>query len=164
MKEIPLVNGRGIALVDDEDFPYLSQMKWYLIQPQRACKYAHTKLNGRTTYMHRLVLGSPKGLEVDHIDNDGLNNQRANLRLATRGQNNMNIHSLGGKSKYRGVSRNGANTKWMAYIKKDGKQTHLGYFDSEIDAALAFDEMARVLFGDFSRLNFPDNPDRSALR
>ena len=88
-------------------------------------------------------------------DGDGLDNRRCNLRVCTRSQNNMNERPRGGTSEFKGVSWDNAISKWRPRIKHNGKQCYLGIFTDEIDAALAYDEAARIYFGPFARANFP---------
>lgn len=90
----------------------------------------------------------------DHIDGDGLNNQRLNLRQSTKSQNNMNTNKgQGYSSKYKGVTWDKARKKWKCGIKINGKQIFIGRFIEEDDAALAYNQKASELFGEFSRLN-----------
>lgn len=151
---IPLTKGKK-AIVDAEDYEFLSQWKW------------HTKKNGNTYYaarremingkpvtlaMHRILNRTPDGMETDHINRDSLDNRKANLRTATRQQNNINIAKKS-KSGYRGVSRQ--NVGWQATIFRNNKAVYLGYFRSAKDAALRYDEEAIKLHGEFAILNFP---------
>jgi hypothetical protein len=118
----------------------------------RATVYAH----GKTTalFMHALIAGYPR---PDHIDGNGLNNQRSNLRPATAGQNNANKRKrLSATSRYLGVCWSPNQERWRARIYRDGTNRHLGYFDSEVDAALAYDTAAREMFGEYARPNFPE--------
>lgn len=107
--------------------------------------------------MHRLILGLPFGdrRHGDHIDGNGLNNRRSNLRIVTRRQNAMNRRGDdGSSSQYKGVYlyKNGS---WQSYIYAKGKRHHLGYFAEEVDAALAHDEAALQLHGPYAKFNFP---------
>jgi AP2 domain len=102
--------------------------------------------------MHSLIVDYPK---PDHIDGNGLNNQRSNLRPATASQNCINRRTWG-RSAYRGVSWFKLYSKWNAAISYQRKSRNLGYFASEEDAARAYDAAARELHGAFARLNFPD--------
>jgi hypothetical protein len=106
--------------------------------------------------MHRQITGAAAGLVVDHIDNDGLNNRRSNLRICTIKQNSRNSRSPGGASRYKGVSRDKRHKKWRVKIICNGKRISVGYFANEIKAALAYDEHAKELFGEYAYLNFPD--------
>lgn len=157
MKLIPLRNRKGDVRawvkVDDEDFDYLNQYRWCLCN-----KYAFRKqtINGkeRNIYMHTELMGFPEKLDVDHIDGDKLNNQRSNLRIATRSQNNGNRGShKGSSSKYRGVSYEKQTGKWVAQISSK----KIGRFVSEEDAALAYNEAAIKYFGEFAYLNVIDD-------
>ena len=154
MREITLTQGK-VALVDDEDFEMLSAFKWYA-QRSNLTFYAQRAISvggGRQTaeIMHRVLM---PGIEkVDHIDGDGLNNQRANLR-DSEGKNAWNRKPQeGGTSVYKGVSWHSRIGKWQAQIMKDGRTHYLGYFDSEIDAARAYNEGSLKFHGRFGRLN-----------
>ncbi len=168
MAEIRLISG-DVAFVDDEDLSMASQYRWSPSRVNGVTKYAMTSVRdangkGRTVYMHRLIADAPKRVEVDHINCDGLDNRRANLRLASRSENACNVLKTAGRSSmYRGVSWYKALSKWEAYIMKGKKQKLIGRFESETEAALAYDANARELFGDFARLNFPGPHEQSAL-
>ena len=155
MKEIQLTQGK-MALVDDEDFEYLSQWKWQAKRDGRrfyAIRHQST-INGKRPliYMHRVLTGAEKGMEVDHIDMDGLNNQRSNLRKCTKQQNCQNRKALPGNSVFKGVSRI-RNGSYVSYIRVDKKLKNLGTYRREIDAALAYNKAAVELFGEFARPN-----------
>lgn len=167
MKQIPLTQGK-FALVDDEDFEYLSQWKWYAVRvvrknrnvfyAARAGKYTDHHLNARI-WMHRVILKliDPK-IEGDHKDHNGLNNQRLNLRIATRKQNGKNRTTKGnGSSKYRGVVliKEALQKTWRVWIKADGIKKYLGRYKNEEQAALAYDIAAKKLHGEWANLNFP---------
>jgi hypothetical protein len=166
MKQIPLTQGK-FALVDDEDFEYLNQYKWCAVTKKRkdgneGTFYAITHPGIR---MHRLIMNAPKELEVDHIDGDGLNNQKHNLRNCTRLQNvlNQKIQQTNKKtSKYRGVLWNGKRN-WRVQIQYKSKVYYLGYFVCEEEAARCWDKKAEELFGEFARLNFPKKSRRMCL-
>lgn len=150
MKLIPLTKGM-FAMVDDADYPVLSRFKW------------HASKDGKTFYpqnvnfgrMHSVLVTACKPLEVDHIDRNGLNNQRSNLRICTHQQNNWNQgKKKPGTSKYKGVSWFPARKKWMAKMRIKGKNTHLGCFQNEDDAAKCYDKHAALHFGEFACFNF----------
>jgi HNH endonuclease len=159
MKAIPLTQGK-VALVDDADFEWLSQWKWQAVLEGHVWYAIRTDRSGdreRKVKMHRLIMGEPEGVEIDHQDGDGLNNQRGNLRQATHSQNHQNRRKIRGcSSKYKGVSWHKLCKRWQAYIKLSGVRRHLGLFKSEKVAALAYDFAARDLFGEFAKLNFPE--------
>ena len=137
MKTIELSQGR-FALVDDKDFHWLNQWEWSAIRGRNTF-YAIRRVRPSTagTLMHRLIVGGgADGALVDHQDGDGLNNQRANLRLST---NQQNVWKRG--SRYR------------AYVVVDGTQQHLGTFTTAEEAALAYNKAAAALFGVYARLN-----------
>jgi len=100
-------------------------------------------------------MAAPNHLFVDHIDHNGLNNRRSNLRLCTLAQNNRNMVSRTGSSKYKGVCWHGGTKKWNAKIRLNRKCYHIGLFTDEIAAAKAYDKKAKELHGQFACLNFP---------
>lgn len=157
MKEIKLTQGK-VALVDDADFEWLNQWKWFAAKCGNTF-YAHRneEVDGRkrTIRMHRLILGvtDPK-VFVDHERGDGLNNQRYNLRMATQRQNSQNRKpQAGSASKYKGVSFNARLKKWLAQIRVGSSLIHIGCYKQEEDAALAYNEAAIKHHGEFARLN-----------
>lgn len=158
MKEIKLTRGQ-VAIVDDEDFEWLNQWKWHT-QKGRHTFYAarHDWKNGEYVayvYMHRAILGlRSKNIHADHIDHNGLNNQRSNLRKCTNRQNRFNmVHRIGGTSKYRGVDFFNVAKLWRARINKDKKVYDLGYFKLEVEAAKEYNKKAIELYGEFANLN-----------
>ena len=108
--------------------------------------------------MHRQIMNAPKGTPIDHKDHNGLNNTRENLRLATISENARNCEKTKRptSSKYKGVCWNKKSKKWQAHIHYNGISIHLGLFDSEEDAAKAYDEAAKIYHGEFAVLNFPE--------
>ena len=158
MKKIPLTQGK-FAIVDDADFEWLSQWKW-CARPDRRNWYAMRRVwkNGKsvTIWMHRQILNTPPGKETDHINSDGLDNRRCNLRMCTTSQNSGNARKCHKPttSKYKGVYWNRIAYKWHVQIGQKGKRVHLGYFDSEIEAAQVYDRAALKYFGEFANINF----------
>lgn len=160
MKRIALSQG-AYAIVDDCDYAFLSQWKWTLWKTAgRTYAYRQTsRTTGRkTVYMHAVVAAC-KGLptqRVDHVDNDGLNNRRRNLRQATQSQNGMNRgrprHNTTG---YKGVSPTTNSDRFRARITINRRERQIGVFDTALEAAHAYDEEALSLYGSFARLNFP---------
>lgn len=158
MKEIHLNKG-FVAVIDDEDYEIISKYHWNVwssFKNKTQYAIAHTYKDGvRTTVkMHKLICYSDI---VDHEDGNGLNNRRSNLRKASKSQNQGNRakHKVG-KSRYKGVVLQGK--KWRARIGVNGCD-NLGLFDSEIDAAHAYDDAAIEKFGEFARLNFERCPE-----
>lgn len=174
MREIPLTRGK-VAIVDDEDYEWLNQWKWHPNCPGKSATWYAVRREydrqiyltsrnhgaGSSVLMHRAVAersgiittGSP--FEIDHRDGDGLHNWRSNLRPSTRLQNGSNMRKRPGTSSiYKGVHFFRRDGNWQAYIAPRRHRVHLGYFDSEIEAALAYDRAARFFFGEFARTNF----------
>lgn len=145
---IPLSQGRH-AIVDRDIYPFLSQHKWSYSASGGG--YAVRVVLRKTILMHRFILQAPKGVQVDHINGDPLDNRRCNLRLATAQQNRRNMAPRSGKSKYKGVCT--FESRWRASITVDYKTIHLGLFPTEIQAARAYNEAAIRYFGEFARLN-----------
>lgn len=115
------------------------------------------KSNGwKQIAMHTIFMQTPKGLCVDHIDGNGLNNRRSNLRVCNSKQNTSSTRSRKGTSKYKGVSKFGS--KWRAYIAPNRKQISLGYFSNQKDAAIAYNIAAEKYFGEFALLNDVSRP------
>lgn len=138
-------------IVSPEDQWILSAYRWRVI----GNGYVQ---NGQGEYLHRLIANPPTGMVVDHINGDMLDNRRENLRVCTRQQNMMNQRKrVDNTSGYKGVARHTRSRRkpFKAYIKKDGKQHHLGNFETAEAAAQAYDDAARLLHGEYARLNFP---------
>lgn len=164
MKEIELSNSDKVALVSDEDYDYLNQFQWKLyigkttFYPERYLPVINRNKDIQSKIRMYNDIGERIGIIglIDHKDRNGLNNQRENLRPATRSQNQMNqgirIDNISG---YKGVTFHKLNNRWMAQITRRSKVICLGYFDDPIKAAEAYDRAARRLHGDFAVLNFP---------
>lgn len=155
---IPLTQNK-YAIVDAIDLWKVQHCRWH-IHKNHECSYAatNTKRANRshtTLFMHRAILNVPPSLEVDHINGDGLDNRRQNIRLCTHSQNLQNQRSRFGSSRSKGVSWHKINQRWRAVIHPNGRSVHLGMFDNELDAARAYDTAAKEYFGEFARLNFP---------
>jgi len=150
------------AIVDDEDHKWLSQWDWYYSKASRgtsdgyACRGIYENGKSMTISMHRLIMNAPDDLQVDHIDGNGLNNRRSNLRLATPSQQAANRNRWKSPRPFRGVRWVPRKKKWRAEITIDGKVRHIGYFHDPIVAALAYDKRAVKQFGEFARPNFSD--------
>jgi len=149
MKEIPLTKGK-VALVDDADYDALMVRSWCYDKG-----YAWAKIDGRKQSMHRFLMDAKQGIDVDHINGNGCDNRRCNIRLATRSENNINRHRPSRRSKtssqFNGVRWHPRDKKWYAAL---GKQ-HLGCFNSEVEAAKAYDLAVKTQYGRFANLNLP---------
>lgn len=163
MRKIPLTREQ-YAIVDDEDYAYLMQWKWYAnISGRKTNKYyarrviyfsdEQKKKKATVIHMHRALLVPPDGMFIDHINGDTLDNRRENLRICTHTENSRNKHVIWGKSKFRGVSWHKKSKKWSSYIRVDWKLKFIGDFTSEAAAALAYNEAAIKYFGEFAGLN-----------
>lgn len=144
-----------VALVDDVDFPQVSKFTW---QYNRQKGYAQRQKvkDGRITSvsMHTEIMGTPKGMVTDHINRNKLDNRRSNLRICTHAQNMANQGAQkNNKSGYRGVHWHTKRLKWKAQIQLMGKTICIGFFDNKEDAALAFNQKAEELHGEFAYLN-----------
>lgn len=154
MKTIELTQGR-VALVDDDDFEYLNQWKWqyhrgYACRSQRI---GDRKIGKRKYFwMHREILKTPDGLFTDHIDRNGLNNQKSNLRVCTKSQNRMNtIKRKDNTVGYKGVRKN--RTGWQARLMVNGISVLQKTFHNLQDAIDAYDNTAREYHGEFANVN-----------
>jgi hypothetical protein len=159
--EVPLTQGY-IAIVDAEDAALVAGHRWSAFKARGKVYAVRTRVEKpRMVFMHRLILGAPQGITVDHVDGDGLNNTRANLRLATVAQNCRNTpkkRDASSTSRYKGVGYRATEQSWRAKITVNRKRVYLGNFHSEMDAARAYDAAARRYFGEFALLNFPGEP------
>ena len=155
MKEIELTRGLT-AKVDDEDYDWLNGMEWYAQKDKKGMMYAATTIMGDVTYMHRLVTDADDDT-VDHVNGDTLDNRKENLIVSTYQENAMNKAKTKHhrSSKFKGVTHMKSG-RWKAHIGVNDKDVHLGYFDSEEEAAHAYDEAAKEEFGDRAKLNFPE--------
>ncbi|MHC4517368.1 MAG: HNH endonuclease [Planctomycetota bacterium] len=153
VRRIPLGNGL-FATVDAADYEALSKYRWYASWHGRIV-YARCREKGKDMYMHRMIMRPPKGYIVDHIDGNGLNNRRCNLRVCTHQQNQANRGPCGGKSRFVGVFR--SRDKWQAGIQSRGQHYYIGVFNDEVEAAKARDRKAYELHGEYAYLNFPED-------
>ena len=143
------------ALVDGADYEQLSLFKWHVLRSNNTCYAVHTLKDGRAILLHCQIMNPPKCMQVDHINHNGLDNRRHNLRLCTISQNHQNGNSHKDSiSKYKGVSWHSDAHKWYATIYANKQANYLGLFNKEIDAAVAYDNKAKEIFGDFALLNF----------
>ncbi len=152
-KEIELTQGYK-AIVDDADYECLNKMKWCVSECKggylSAMTNAPSGVKPRTIKMHRLITKAMVGQDVDHINGNSLDNRSCNLRLCNRSQNLCNHHKRrAGVSGYTGVSPHGNSGRWRAYVNKNGRQLHCGYFDTAIEAAKERDRVAKIIHGEF---------------
>ncbi len=151
---VPLSQGYE-AVIDTADAPLVGNFNWTAKISHRTV-YAHrkTQLNGvqRVFLLHRVLAGEPSGMQVDHIDNDGLNNRRENLRIVTHQQNTQNSRArVNNSSGFKGVSLDKKSRKWLAQIQSDKKKRNLGLFETPEDAHAAYVSASRELHGLFGR-------------
>ena len=144
------VNLAKTIIVDDEDLPLLSKYRWYAAHIKKRAWYAQCVTSGTCILMHRLILGAKPGQLVDHIDGNGLNNRRSNIRIANNAQNQHNTTKTRGRSKFKGVSFKTRKNRWEASIRVNGKRHWLGIFKEEAAAAAAYRSAAMRLHGEFS--------------
>lgn len=152
-------NTQNICMIDSEDLELLGDTTWYEGVSEWS-HYAKTYKNNKEIKMHRLIMriNDPK-IHIDHIDGNTLNNKKENLRLVDNAKNHMNQRiRKDNQSGYKGVSKTKSkkNPRWVARIGRNGK-FNLGTFDTPEDAAKAYDKKAKELFGEFAKLNFPDD-------
>lgn len=155
------------ALVDPEDVLKVAKWGWSPFRPtlrgNRELFYAKARVRGDIDYLHRFVLGiTDRKIRVDHINHDGLDCRKENLRVATHQQNVFNRRpNLLAASPYKGVYWHNSTEKWLASISCDGKRHYIGVFAFEEDAARAYDAKAAELFGEYAYLNFPEEGENS---
>lgn len=155
MKQIALSKqgknkGKYVALVDDEDFEWLSSYNWCFdgrYVQRRNKKEGHVR-------MHVMIMKPTNGMGVDHKNSNSLDNRKTNLRVCSQGDNarNMSRHK-DATSKYKGLSKRG--NRWHVRINFNYKHIEVGLFDNEEEAAMAYDKKAKEIHGEFAKLNFP---------
>jgi len=152
-------NGSGkFVKVDDVDFGYLNQFSWWFSKMGYA--YGRIKKGGKILLMHRVIMNPSSSMEIDHINSDRLDNQRSNLREATRQEQLFNCKKRSNAltSIYRGVSLDRKRNLWLAQIRKKNtsgisKNIYLGAFKHELDAVLSYNRAAIDLFGEYAKIN-----------
>lgn len=161
MKLVPLYRKNIIvhyAQVDDEDYVWAIQWRWGFDNKPYATRGERRLGVFKRFYLH-VEIAKRAGIDTtnqcDHLDRYKFNCQRFNLRAATCQQNGANRSAQPGSSLYKGVSWQKADSKWKCYVCYNRKQTHLGLFTDEVEAAKAYDKKALELFGEYAHLNFP---------
>ncbi len=152
---VPLTRGYE-AVIDTQDVPMVGEWNWYAetrrhgVYARRDEQVGDIRLR---IYLHRQILGNPNGLQIDHIDGNGLNNLRSNIREATAEQNAHNQRiSPKNKSGFKGVSWNRRDAKWQSFIRAGGKHLGLGSFDTPEAAHAAYCDASERLHGRFGRV------------
>jgi len=159
-RRIKLTRGK-YAIVDVDDFERLNRYKWHCTR----CGYAKRAVykrcdNGRRQveiYMHKMVCPAPEGMIVDHINRKSHDNRKANLRVATQKQNvwNRKFVRKGGKTRYNGIRWDKNREKWQVRLTINGRRESFGYYADEVEAARAYDRIAKKYRGEYAYLNFP---------
>ena len=157
MKEIQLTQGK-VALVDDDDFEYLNQWKWYSSNIRGKFYVGRSitvsKYKRKHILIHRFIMNPDKGMVIDHLDGNPLNNQKKNLRICTHEDNMRNCKiSIKNTSGYKGVYFDKKNNTYKSAIKFNKETIYLGYYIDPIDAARAYNTAAIKYFGEFANLN-----------
>jgi len=160
-RKIPLTKGK-FAIVDPEDYHQIRECKWYAHKSPHTFYAVRSLTNGKkekrkNAYMHHMVIDIPAGMYCDHINHNGLDNRKANLRIATHTQNVWHRRKFRrpSRSKYKGVDWAKDMKRWRARITVNGRRIYLGSFDNEIEAAKAYDRAAKKFHGEFAMPNFP---------
>jgi hypothetical protein len=154
VRHIPLTQGK-YAIIDAADFERVAQFNWCAsVSGNRV--YARCNIEGRSVFLHRFLTNAPKGMVVDHIDHDGLNDRQSNLRICTFQENLHNSRPHGKSSRFKGVCWDKAGRRWVVYICHNRRSRFVGHFTDEIEAARAYDRKAYELFGEYAYLNFPE--------
>jgi hypothetical protein len=159
LREIPLTQGK-VAIVDDDDYERLAKYKWCTYRSETGTWYVvrgEMSTRGyRHVRMHRAVLNAKPGEHCDHINGNGLDNRKSNLRIATNQQNSWNRRKpINGIARYKGVRAKQSNGKWTAQITIGGHHRYIGTFPTQEEAARAYDKAAMAVFGEYAKLNFP---------
>ena len=151
------------AIVDPEDYERINKYKWNAYRGYSSYyskRKIYNRKNGseRTVYMHRWIMNAPKGMVVDHINHNGLDNRKENLRFATNAENSRYARKTKNKfcSDYKGIHYIKKVKRWRARITFEGKTRYVGQYRDEISAAKAYDRAAKKYFGEFAYLNFPE--------
>jgi hypothetical protein len=163
MREIPLTKGY-VALVDDDDFERLNTHRWHA-SPDGSTVYARRTISlggkDKTIRMHYEIMRVDG---IDHVNGNGLDNRRSNLRIASKSMNAANSQKRSAASShFKGVSWHRVSQKWQARLKRDYRLIYLGLFRDEVDAATAYNLAAYMEFGEFARFNKPEEVSVATL-
>lgn len=147
-------NGNKYVKVSDQDYNMLKEYRWN-VEKSGHTFYASTKIKGKKVRMHRMIMHDIGELQVDHINRNGLDNRRENLRKATKDQNRANSGKMrdGVRRRYKGVHFHKGNDLWVAVISIGGKNKTLGYFKTAREAAVAYNKAALFYHKEFAYLN-----------
>lgn len=161
-KAIVYSNGKNKQLtfiIDVADLNLIKDYSWRVYHLSNGYKRVETSIlaGKKHIILARLLMNFPDGKYIDHVDCDPTNNQRSNLRLASEKENSRNAAKTKRKtsSNFKGVSWHKHKNKWIAMCAVNGKNTFIGYFSNEIEAAKAYDLKAKELHGEFAKTNFP---------
>lgn len=149
MTKLFAIDNKTFSLIDDEDYLRLSEHRW------RVSSNGYFITGERSKRLHRMLMNAPKGVDVDHINNDRLDNRKTNLRICTRADNLHNKRKTDRpcSSIYKGVSRVARNGKWLAEITINGDHINLGHYPTERQASIVYDLWALDAFGEYAHLN-----------
>lgn len=159
---VEILLSRGmVALVDPADAGLVLARNWYATAGGRtfyavsAVSYRRGGVRRSPIAMHRLIVGASEGEVVDHIDGNGLNNKRANLRICCHAENiqNSGLRAVEKTSRFKGVSHDAACGRWRVEVERNGRRFYVGSFKDEEVAARRYDAAARLIFGSFARTN-----------
>lgn len=153
---LPLSRGK-VTLIDAADFEKVGRFKWTFATAGYACRSIRRSDNSKQmVLLHRVLMDAKPEQDIDHINHDGLDNRRSNLRLCSTSENLRNARAKrNGVSKYKGVCWDKSRSCWKSEIRITHKRKYIGRFCSEEEAAKAYDKAARFYFGEFAYLNFP---------
>lgn len=156
-RKVPLKNGL-YAIIDEDDYKFISYFRWSIRECPHTtyafCNIRDQDMKWTTCSMHRFIMSSPKGLIIDHINHDGLDNRKDNLRICSAAENVRNSRGKRiRKHKYKGIRWNKGSNKWESKIVFNRKEIYLGGFDSPELAAKAYNSGATKYHGEFACLN-----------
>lgn len=145
------------VIVDQDDFEIYCKYRWAITKIGENYQYAHSFINGKQVYLHRIIMGNPLGMDVHHKNHDTLDCRKQNLEIMTHKKNSqlrIKPRIKNASSQYKGVKKH--KNKWVARITVDYKEKHIGVFNTEEDAAKAYDYYALQKFGKSAIINFPE--------